>query len=92
MSVPSEQHRLPAYLAFADRYDIQDVATFIRLYDIDELTCFLPATPTDEEKRVLNALIGVEGVTYGYLDWIKSNNTFELLMQWQEQTGRYVDR
>lgn len=83
-----EKHRLDRYMAFADLYDIQDRETFVALYEIDELQAFLPATPSQEEKSALNGLIGVKGVS-GYMDYVKSNHTFELIMQWQEMTGNH---
>ena len=70
-----------------NKYEIENIEAFSRLYDIDELVLFLPENPTPAEKEALRELIGVQGVTYGYMDWIKSNNTFELIMQWRERTG-----
>lgn len=81
-----EKHRLDRYKEFAERYNLSDLETFVGLYEIDELEGFLPPQPSQTEKAVLNELIGVKG-TAGYMDYVKSNNTFELIMQWQEQTG-----
>jgi len=81
-----EKHRLDRYRAFAETYGISDFETLVRLYDIDDLEAFLPPQPTAEEKMTLNALIGLRGVE-GYMDYVKSNHTFELIMQWQERTG-----
>lgn len=72
---------------FYQTYEIQDAELFSSLYDIDELILFLPSQPTQAEKKALQQISGVQGVTYGYIDWIKSNNTFELIMQWRERTG-----
>ncbi|MEL7341464.1 MAG: hypothetical protein AAGM67_13365 [Bacteroidota bacterium] len=83
-----EKHRLDRYMAFADLYDIKDRETFVELYEIDELQAFLPVSPTSEEKSALNQLVGVKGVS-GYMDYVKSNHTFELIMQWQEMTGNH---
>ncbi|MGB3618468.1 MAG: hypothetical protein WBA12_10125 [Catalinimonas sp.] len=85
-----EHARLEAYRRFADRWEVTDFEAFVRLYDVHELTAFLPPEPTADERAALDELIGVEGETYGYLDWVKSNNTFELIMRWQERTGRFV--
>lgn len=81
-----EKHRLHRYEQFAASYGIQDLETLVRLYEIDDLEAFLPVHPAESEKMALQALIGVEGEE-GYMDYQKSNHTFELIMQWQEQTG-----
>ena len=70
-----------------DIYEIEDIEAFSRLYEVDELVLFLPQNPTQAEKEVLQELVGLQGVTYGYMDWVKTNNTFELIMQWRERTG-----
>ena len=72
---------------FCEIYGIEDIELFNRLYEIDEIVLFLPPNPTDTEKRALQELVGLEGVTYGFMDYVKSNNTFELIMQWRERTG-----
>jgi hypothetical protein len=72
---------------FCQAYGIEDPVRFTRLYELDEILLFLPPQPTDEEKHVLGELIGTLGVTYGFMDYVKSNNTFELIMQWREKTG-----
>lgn len=72
---------------FCKAYGIEDIDKFLSLYDIGELILFLPPCPTESEKKALQQLLGIQGVTYGYMDWVKSNNTFELIMQWREQTG-----
>ena len=88
---PHPEHaRMAAYHQFAERYAIDDFDTFLRLYDVHELMAYLPPHPTPVQREALNALIGTTGETYGYLDWIKSNNTFELIMRWQERT-QYLD-
>ncbi len=75
------------HTTFFNSYDIEDIEAFSELYEIDELVLFLPQNPTPAEKKVLQELLGLRGVTYGYMDWVKSNNTFELIMQWREKTG-----
>jgi hypothetical protein len=85
-----ESHRLDRYRAFAAIYDIQELERLVELYEIDDLFAFLPSMPTAEEKQALRELIGVTGVP-GYMDFRKSNNTFELIMQWRERTGRLDD-
>jgi hypothetical protein len=72
---------------FCEIYGIEDIERFSELYEIDEIVLFLPPNPTDAEKQALQELVGLEGVTYGFMDYVKSNNTFELIMQWREQTG-----
>ncbi|MDP5172777.1 MAG: hypothetical protein NWR72_21240 [Bacteroidia bacterium] len=84
-----EKHRLSDYKAFAERYGISDLETLVGLYEIDDLQSFLPPNPSPHEKAVLNELIGVKGVTGGYMDYQKSNHTFELIMQWQEATNNH---
>jgi hypothetical protein len=75
------------HVQFCQTYGIPDMESLDRLYDIDELILFLPPQPTDSEKRVFQELVGLQGETYGYMDWVKSNNTFELIMQWREKTS-----
>jgi hypothetical protein len=83
-----DQHHLDKYRAFCDLYGIEDFVQFVRLYDIYELVSFLPAQPTEAEKRLLNELNGAVAES-GYLDYQRSTNTFELIMQWQERTGNF---
>jgi hypothetical protein len=75
-----------SYEAFYITYAIDDIEAFSRLYEVEELILFLPQNPTQQEKEALQELLGVQGETYGYMDWVKSNNTFELIMQWREKT------
>ncbi|WP_027002501.1 hypothetical protein [Hugenholtzia roseola] len=77
--------------AFCSRYEIEDAQKVADLYEIDELVAFLPTYPTDSEKQALQQLLGVAWIDsfYGYMDWHKSTNTFELIMQWREKTGNY---
>jgi hypothetical protein len=75
----------PLLIQFCTTYGITDVATFDKLYEVEEIALFLPPHPTDAEKKALQELIGINGVTYGYMDYVKSNNTFELIMQWKEK-------
>jgi hypothetical protein len=74
---------------FLQSYDIADPESFNQLYEIDELVLFLPPQPTPAEKQALHEVIGVLGENYGYMDYVKSNNTFELIMQWKEKTGNF---
>ncbi|GAB4402357.1 MAG: hypothetical protein OHK0053_26230 [Microscillaceae bacterium] len=71
---------------FCEVYQIEEPERLKRLYDIDELWLNMPAQPTQAEKQALQELIGVQGVS-GYMDYVRSNNTFELMMQWREKTG-----
>lgn len=71
---------------FYQVYEINDPQKIESLYEINELLIFLPPKPTTHEKQVFHELIGVKGES-GYLDYDKSNNTFELLMQWREKTN-----
>ena len=83
-----EKHRLERYVSFSKAYQIQDFDIFVELYDIDELAIFMPIVPSEKEIQIFNELIGTIG-TPGYMDYEKSNNTFELIMQWREKTGNY---
>ncbi len=74
---------------FCQAYGIKDTDQFDGLYEIDEIVLFLPPEPTETEKSALLEVIGAQGVTYGYVDYQKSNNTFELIMQWREKTGNW---
>ncbi len=75
----------PLLIQFCTAYGITDITTFDKLYEVEEIVLFLPPHPTEAEKNALQGLIGLEGVTYGYMDYVKSNNTFELIMQWKEK-------
>lgn len=90
MATP-EQHRIAQYKRFQARYAIPEdtFETLLSLYDVDDLEAFLPAEPTAQEQQILQSLIGVKGVRSGYMDWVKSGHTFELIMQWQELTGNH---
>lgn len=85
-----EKHRIDRYQNFAALYKLSDqkFEQFVALYDIAELESFMPSKPSLKERQVFSELIGVQGVK-GYMDYIKSNNTFELIMQWQEQTNNF---
>ncbi|MEM6346530.1 MAG: hypothetical protein AAF927_21765 [Bacteroidota bacterium] len=83
-----EKHRLDRYKAFRDRYDITEFEKLVKLYEIDDLESFLPPQPSEFEKQILNQLIGTMGME-GYMDYVKSNHTFELIMQWQELTQNH---
>lgn len=83
-----EKDRQAAYEDFARRYELPDAATLAHLYDINELNDFLPPQPNEEQKAIIQKLAGLEGMPSGYLDYRRSNNTFELLMQYTEATGQ----
>jgi len=83
-----EKARLPRYRNFCERYGIEQFEEVVALYDIDELVGFMPPYPSEEDKLALQQLIGTRGEA-GYMDYRKSNNTFELIMQWQEKTGNF---
>jgi hypothetical protein len=57
-------------IRFCTAYGITDTATFNKLYEVEEIALFLPAQPTEVEKEALQGLIGLEGVTYGYMDYL----------------------
>jgi len=76
-----------SHLRFCEAYGIADLALFSKLYEMDEVILFIPRHPSPREKEALQSLVGVQGETYGYMDYVKSNNTFELIMQWRERTG-----
>ena len=83
-----DQHHLDKYKEFCKLYEIEDWQTVVRLYDIFELVSFLPATPSQHEKQALHKALGATSES-GYLDYSRSNNTFELIMQWQENTANF---
>ncbi len=85
---PHDRHHLDAYEQFAQRYEVQDFEQLVRLYDVYELTAFLPPQPDAAQKVLFNELVGVQRES-GYLDYARSTNTFELIMQWQERTGQF---
>lgn len=87
-SLRHEQHHLERYKAFCHLYGIADWELCTKLYEIDELICFMPPHPTEQEREALASLIGTTCES-GYWDYYKSNNTFELIMQWQEKTGQF---
>lgn len=83
----NKEQRNFKYQTFCKLYDIQEPSKVITLYDANELLDFFPFNPTLLQKLVLNRLIGVtsSNVLRGYE---KSNNTYELFKQWQEQMNR----
>lgn len=83
-----EGPRLDRYHQLADKWAIEDFDRLVELYDVDQLQQALPPEPNEEDRKTLNRLIGVTGEA-GYIDQIKSGNTFELIMQFQENTGRF---
>ncbi|HAI76529.1 MAG TPA: hypothetical protein DCM08_09805 [Microscillaceae bacterium] len=74
--------------AFCESYQIGNIALLQQLYEIDELVLFMPPRPTAEQVAVFNQLLGAQADS-GYLDYTRSTNTFELIMQWREQTGQW---
>ncbi len=84
-----EHHRQHRYEAFCALYNIRDVALFTSLYDIDDLERFLPLSPTPADQQALQQLVGITGNDDGYMDYAKSQNAFELILQWQELTGNH---
>ncbi len=87
-NIKHDLYHLDKYKAFCALYNIIDVENFVKLYDIFELVSFLPAHPTEAEKEALQELVGVMNDS-GYLDYQRSTNTFELIMQWQEKLGTF---
>lgn len=83
-----EKHRLTRYQEFARRYQVENLDLLVKLYEIDDLESFLPPSPSPYEQKIFNQLIGTEGTT-GYMDYAKSNHTFELIMSWQELTDNH---
>lgn len=81
-----EKERMPRYEAFAKTWGLKDLRTLVALYDIDELLSFLPPEPNSMEKGALQEIMGATTPS-AYMDYQKSNNTFELIMQWQELTN-----
>ncbi|MFT5915631.1 MAG: hypothetical protein ACJAWV_000534 [Flammeovirgaceae bacterium] len=83
-----DKHHLDKYKAFCELYGIADWQRMVKMYDIFELVSFLPPNPTEDEKTALQNAVGAEAES-GYLDYKRSNNTFELIMQWQEATENW---
>ena len=81
-----DQHHIKDYKEFSEKWGGLDMEKLVEYYDIYELTAFLPPNPSDKEKEVLQKLIGITSPS-GYLDYQKSNNTFELIMLWREKSG-----
>ena len=86
MNFKNETHRISRYQTFSRLYQIKHFDLFVSLYDIDELLNFMPTNPNSMQKHVLNELIGVRGAA-AYLDYEKSNNTFELITRFQQKTS-----
>jgi len=80
-----DQHHINDYKRFSEKWGGLDLTKLVTYYDIYELTAFLPPNPSDKEKEILQKLIGTTSPS-GYLDYQKSNNTFELIMQWREMS------
>lgn len=83
-----EKARLPQYRNFCEAYGIEQFEVMVALYDIDELSAHLPHQPSEAQQKALQEVIGTTGVP-GYMDYIKSNNTFELIMRWQEKLQNF---
>ena len=83
-----EAPRMDRYRQLAKKWAIEDFDRLVELYDVDQLQQALPTEPNEKDREVLNRLIGVTGEA-GYIDQIKTGNTFELIMQFQETTGRF---
>jgi len=82
----NDKHHLAIYQQFAANWGIKDLESLVKNYDIYELNAFLPEVPTDNEKKILQSLIGTSSPS-GYMDYQRSTNTFELIMQWRENTN-----
>lgn len=78
------------YTLFCQRWNIEDVKKVEKMYHLEDLKSFLPDEPTEEDKIALNSVLGASfDDFYGYIDYQKSTNTFELIMQWREKTGKF---
>jgi len=76
------------YALFCKRWNIDDVKKVEDMYHLEDLKAFLPDEPTEKDKIALNSVLGASFDNfYGYMDYQKSTNTFELIMQWREKTG-----
>ncbi len=75
---------------FCERYQLSNPQVVGRLYEIAELAQHMPKNPSPLEIKALQELIGVEGQSV-YVDYVRSGNTFELIMQWREKTGNFGD-
>jgi hypothetical protein len=73
---------------FCEKYGLDNPEKIEKLYEVEELILYLPPEPKPNEKEALQNLIGIEGVS-GYMDYVRSGNTFELIMQWREATGNF---
>ena len=78
------------YTLFCQRWNIEDVKKVEDMYHLEDLKAFLPDEPTKEDTLALNSVLGASFDNfYGYMDYQKSTNTFELIMQWREKTGKF---
>lgn len=78
------------YTLFCKKWNIEDIKKVEQLYHLEDLKTFLPQEPTEKDKAVLNSVLGASFDNfYGYMDYQKSTNTFELIMQWREKTGKW---
>lgn len=90
---PNDSERIEAYWDFAKIYEIPEdkFADFVRLYDINELENAMPKSPNSFQKKLFTKLIGVEGNAV-YLDYFRSNNSFEIVMQFFECDTDSIER
>jgi hypothetical protein len=86
--IKHDLYHLDKYQEFCELYGITDLVQFVKLYDIYELVAFMPPNPTASEKAAFQQLVGTTTES-GYMDYQRTNNTFELLMQWVEATGNF---
>lgn len=84
------EKNINGYALFCQRWNIDDVQKVEQLYHLEDLKSFLPDEPTEKDKIALNSVLGASFDNfYGYMDYQKSTNTFELIMQWREKTGKF---
>ena len=85
----SEQN-INGYALFCQQWNIDDIKKVEEMYHLEDLKAFLPDEPTEKDKIALNSVLGASFDNfYGYMDYQKSTNTFELIMQWREKTGKF---
>jgi hypothetical protein len=87
---PFDRDNISDYAAFAEAYGIEDLQQLVQLYDIHELRMALPQQPTTEQAQALRSCLGATGNAV-YLDYYRSNNTFELIMQYHEAVDSQWD-
>ncbi len=73
-------------LLFCKKWSIDDVKKILQVYHLEELKEFLPKQPNEKDKIILNSILEKSFDNfYGYMDYQKSKNTFELIMKWREK-------